>query len=157
MDDFGSGYSSLNILKDLDVDIIKLDMNFLNGNIGGRGGTIISSMVQMTKWLNTPVIAEGVETIEQADYMKSIGCYYIQGYLYAKPVKKDEFLDEVKRLEHETQNEAGKFIKEIGSGAFWNPDSMETLLFNNFVGPAAIFTYTKGTVETLRVNQKYIA
>ncbi|MBQ9505340.1 MAG: EAL domain-containing protein, partial [Lachnospiraceae bacterium] len=62
MDDFGSGYSSLNILKDLDVDIIKLDMNFLNGRIGGRGGTIISSMVQMTKWLNTPVIAEGVET-----------------------------------------------------------------------------------------------
>ena len=156
MDDFGSGYSSLNILKDLDVDIIKLDMNFLNGRIGGRGGTIISSMVQMTKWLNTPVIAEGVETIEQADYMKSIGCYYIQGYLYAKPVKRDVFLKKLTDLEHETQGEASHFIREIGSGEFWNPDSMETLLFNNFVGPAAVFTYTKGVVETLRVNQKYI-
>ena len=74
MDDFGSGYSSLNILKDLEVDIIKLDLKFFSGEVGGRGGIIISSGVNMAKWLNTPVIAEGVETAEQADYMLSIGC-----------------------------------------------------------------------------------
>ena len=97
MDDFGSGYSSLNILKDLDVDVIKLDMKFIRGNIGGRGGTILSSVVQMAKWLDTPVIAEGIETVETADYMKSIGCNYIQGYLYSKPVNEHEFI-ESKRL-----------------------------------------------------------
>ena len=59
MDDFGSGYSSLNILKDLKIDIIKLDMHFLNGEIGGRGGIILSSVSQMAKWLGTPLIAEG--------------------------------------------------------------------------------------------------
>ena len=97
MDDFGSGYSSLNILKDLDVDIIKLDMTFLSGDIGGRGGAILSSIVQMAKWLNTPVIAEGVETVEIADYLKSIGCNYIQGYLYSKPMGPDEFMEMIRR------------------------------------------------------------
>ena len=62
MDDFGSGYSSLNILKDLNVDIIKLDMRFLSGEIGGRGAVIIESVVQMARWLNTIIITEGVET-----------------------------------------------------------------------------------------------
>ena len=101
MDDFGSGYSSLNILKDLDVDIIKLDLNFLNGSISGRGGIIIRSVVQMTKWLRTPIIVEGVETIEQADFMMSIGCYYVQGYLYSKPVSESEFLEKIQKTHHE--------------------------------------------------------
>ena len=91
MDDFGSGYSSLNILKDLDIDVIKLDMNFLTGDVGGRGGAIISSIVQMTKWLNTPLVIEGVETNEQAEYMKSLGCKYIQGYFYSKPLEEEAF------------------------------------------------------------------
>lgn len=60
MDDFGSGYLSLNVLKDLEVDVIKLDMRFLSGgSIGGRGGTIINAIVQMTKWLNTPANSRG--------------------------------------------------------------------------------------------------
>ena len=93
MDDFGSGYSSLNVLKDIKVDIIKLDMIFLRGEIGGRGGIIISSIIRMANWLGTPVIVEGVETVEQADYMKSIGCDYIQGYLYSRPIPEDEYLN----------------------------------------------------------------
>lgn len=157
MDDFGSGYSSLNVLKDLNVDIIKLDMRFLSGDIGGRGGTIISSIVQMTKWLNTPVIAEGVETIEQADYMKSIGCKYIQGYLYSKPVEEKEFIEKLDSIEHEPVGPAMDLISTMDAGKFWNPESLETLIFNNYVGGAAIFTYNKnGKIEILRINQKYI-
>ncbi len=158
MDDFGSGYSSLNILKDLDVDVIKLDMAFLSGDIGGRGGTILSSIVQMTKWLNTPVIAEGVETMEQADYMKSTGCNYIQGYLYYKPLPEEEFLEKMTQLEHEPLTPAMHLIKTLDAGKFWDPNSMETLIFNNFVGGAAIFTYNKNTKakKILRVNRKYV-
>ncbi|MBO4396440.1 MAG: EAL domain-containing protein [Eubacterium sp.] len=156
MDDFGSGYSSLNILKDLDVDIIKLDMRFLDGNIGGRGGTIISSVVQMTKWLNTPVIAEGVETADQADYMESIGCYYIQGYLYSQPLSKDEFIEKLKTVDHEPMNEALNFVRAVDAGEFWDPNSMETLIFSNFVGAAAVLSYQNGELEILRVNKKYI-
>ena len=156
MDDFGSGYSSLNVLKDLAVDVIKLDMRFLRGDIGGRGGTIISAIVQMAKWLGTPVIAEGVETLEQADYMKSIGCKYIQGYLYSKPVVEAEFLEKMQRLEHEPMTPAMALTAAMDAGKFWDPTSMETLIFNNFVGGAVIFTYHQGDAEIMRVNKKYI-
>ncbi|MBO6303092.1 MAG: EAL domain-containing protein [Ruminiclostridium sp.] len=156
MDDFGSGYSSLNVLKDLDVDVIKLDMRFLSGDIGGRGGTIISSIVQMTKWLNTPVVAEGVETIEQADYMKSIGCSYIQGYLYSKPVTAEEFKEKLRRTDHEPAAPAMDLISTMDAGKFWDPNSLETLIFNNYVGGAAIFRYQNGKVDILRINQKYM-
>lgn len=156
MDDFGSGYSSLNVLKDLEVDVIKLDMRFLSGNIGGRGGTIISSIVQMTKWLGTPVIAEGVETREQADYMKSIGCNYIQGYLYSKPVSDEAFLEKLQQVDHEPVAPAMDLIKTMDAGKFWDPQSLETLIFNNFVGGASIFTYQNGDINILRVNEKYM-
>ena len=155
MDDFGSGYSSLNILKNLDVDMIKLDIGFLDGDIGGRGGIILSSVVQMAKWLGTPLIAEGVETVEQADYMKSLGCNYIQGFLYAKPMPEDEFLETLKKTQHEPTVPAMKLIDTMNAGKFWNPDSMETLIFSNFVGAAALFTYQEGKLELLRVNEKY--
>ncbi len=155
MDDFGSGYSSLNILKNLDVDMIKLDIGFLDGDIGGRGGIILSSVIQMAKWLGTPLIAEGVETMEQADYVKSLGCNYIQGYLYFTPLSADEFLNELQQTEHEPTAPAMKLIDTMNAGKFWNPDSMETLIFNNFVGGAALFTYKEGKTEILRVNEKY--
>ena len=158
MDDFGSGYSSLNVLKDLDVDVIKLDMNFIRGNIGGRGGTILGSVVRMAKWLDTPVIAEGIETVETADYMRSIGCNYIQGYLYSKPVNEQDFIEILGKLNHEPMQASMKLLSTVASGNFWNPDSMETLIFSNFVGSAAIFNYDSETdeVEILRVNKKYV-
>ncbi len=158
MDDFGSGYSSLNILKDLMVDIIKLDMIFIRGDIGGRGGTILSSIIQMAKWLDTPIIAEGVETIELADHLKSIGCNYIQGYLYSKPIGADDFIEYIKTIKHEPINVSISILNSLDSGRFWDPESMETLIFSNFAGPAAIFVYDKSdsSAEILRVNKKYI-
>ena len=158
MDDFGSGYSSLNILKDLPVDLIKLDMIFMSGDIGGRGGTILSSIVQMAKWLDTPVIAEGVETVELADYLKSIGCSYIQGYLYSKPLEENDFIEYTKTLKHEPMRTSMSLINSMDSGRFWNPDSMETLIFSNFAGPACIFVFDMydRSVEMARVNQKYM-
>ncbi|MCR4617069.1 MAG: EAL domain-containing protein [Lachnospiraceae bacterium] len=156
MDDFGSGYSSLNILKDLDLDIIKLDMSFLGDNTGGRGGVIVSAMVQMAKWLNTPVIAEGVENAEQADYMQSLGCSYVQGFFYSKPLPDEEFTEFIKKAETEPISPAIKIAKNMGVGAFWDPKSLETLIFNDFVGAAAIFSYEDGVVRIIRVNKKYL-
>ena len=156
MDDFGSGYSSLNVLKDLNVDMIKLDMRFLSGDIGGRGGTIISSIVQMSKWLNTPVVAEGVETLAQADYMRSIGCIYIQGYLYSKPVTEAEFEAMLSNISSESSLKSMELISTMDAGRFWDPNSLETLIFNNYVGGAALFRYVDGKCDILRINQKYM-
>lgn len=157
IDDFGSGYSSLNMLKDIPADCIKLDMAFLRGDIGGRGGTILSSVVRMAKWLGTPVIAEGVETKAQADFLRSIGCYYLQGYLYARPMPEEE-LDALLG-----GNDTGvvmpqlELIETFNAANFWDPRSLETLIFNNFVGGAAIFELdADDNVELLRVNRKYL-
>ncbi|MEG7529915.1 MAG: EAL domain-containing protein [Hungatella sp.] len=92
MDDFGSGYSSLNMLKDICVDILKIDMNFLSDfKQSKRSAIILASVVQMAEQLNMQVIAEGVETKEQMEYLRSIGCDKIQGYYYSKPLNPTEY------------------------------------------------------------------
>lgn len=93
MDDFGSGYSSLNTLKDVPVDILKLDLKFLYDiDSNTKSHYILKSIVQMARRLKLSVIAEGVETNQQADFLKSIGCIRAQGFLYAKPVPKEELV-----------------------------------------------------------------
>ena len=156
LDDFGMGYASLNILKDLNADVIKLDMSFLYGDVGVRGGKIINSLVQMAKWLNTPVIAEKVDTLDQADFMQSIGCYYIQGNLFMEPSGEQEYLEKLKEAKFETISFNYKSFGAIQDNSFWNPGSVESLLFNRFLGPAGLVIYRDGEITVLRVNRKYI-
>ncbi len=92
IDDFGSGYSSLNTLKDMNVDTVKLDMAFLSDSTSTRKEKIIiSSIISMTNKLQLPVIAEGVETKEQADMLLGFGCSRMQGYYFSKPVPAAEY------------------------------------------------------------------
>lgn len=156
MDDFGSGYSSLNVLKDIEVDIIKLDMAFMRGNLTKRGGIIISSIIRMANWLGTPVIAEGVETPEQAEYLKSIGCIYIQGFLFSKPVPENEYVNMLRNLKSGVLAPGMKLIDKLDAEKFWSPESFETLVFNNFVGGAAVISFKDDEIETLRVNERYL-
>lgn len=106
MDDFGSGYSSLNMLKNLSVDVLKIDMEFLAYNESveqrARGSSILCSVVKMAKWLQLHVIAEGVETREQVEFLRSIDCECVQGYYFSKPVpvaKYEEMVEESYREE----------------------------------------------------------
>lgn len=93
VDDFGSGYSSLNMLKEIPIDTLKIDKDFLsNGDESGRYRKVISKVVELAKELNMDIICEGVEKEEQAEFLKSIGCLYAQGYLYAKPMPQEDFL-----------------------------------------------------------------
>ena len=99
MDDFGSGYSSLNMLKEMDIDILKLDMKFLSGKHDTeRSRVIISSVINMAAALNLRVIAEGVETKEQAEMLKGFGCDYMQGYYFSRPVPAEEYEAMLKAL-----------------------------------------------------------
>jgi len=157
MDDFGSGYSSLNVLKDIELDVIKLDMLFLEDQKeNNRGGTIVSAVVRMAKWLDVPVIAEGVETLEQADFLRSIGCDYIQGYLYSRPLPQKDYEALIGKSEIGATVPQMKLIDTLNACDFWDPKSLETLIFSNYVGGAAIFEYRNGEVEILRVNKKYL-
>ena len=92
MDDFGSGYSSLHMLKEVPVDRIKLDLHFLTGTGDAqKGRVIISYIIQMVRSLGVRLIAEGVETAEQAQFLQSRGCTEIQGYYFCKPLPVDVF------------------------------------------------------------------
>ena len=91
MDDFGSGYSSLNILKDVDLDVLKIDMKFFSkGNTAEKGAKIIEAVIRMAESLDMMVIAEGVEEKHQVDFLNDLGCDYIQGYYFGRPMSQDQ-------------------------------------------------------------------
>ena len=93
MDDFGSGYSSLNVLKDIDIDVLKIDMRFLSkGPSEERSEKILEAVIKMAKSLDMQVIAEGVEEEKQVKMLKRLGCDYIQGYYFAKPMPKKDYI-----------------------------------------------------------------
>lgn len=156
MDDFGSGYSSLNVLKDMDVDYLKIDMNFLqeDAKFNGKGEKVLTSVVRMAKWLQLPAIVEGVETQEQVDFLRCIGCEYAQGFYFAKPMPVEEyeiFLEREKRkqgLQPVSQNEI--IINEL-----WNTRSAVSMLFDALEVPIAIYEYRDGKMELLRANTVY--
>lgn len=98
MDDFGSGYSSLNVLLESPFDVIKLDKRFIeNMMTSDKGRNILEQVLQMASKLDITVLAEGVETKEQVELLRSIGCDQVQGYYYAKPMPEYEFFELLKK------------------------------------------------------------
>jgi len=95
IDDFGSGYSSLRFLKDVDADVLKIDRGFIqetsNATDINRGQNILKSVIQLSKEINMNVIAEGVETKNQVDLVHEMGCNCFQGFYFSKPIPVDEF------------------------------------------------------------------
>ena len=92
MDDFGTGYSSLNMISELPIDVLKLDMVFVKNAYEKKKDTkIVEFILDIAKYLSVPVIAEGVETKEQVDSLKELGCDIIQGYYFSKPIPSLEF------------------------------------------------------------------
>lgn len=96
IDDFGSGYSSLNLLKDIPANVLKIDREFLNtSEHNERGQVVLGNIIRLAKDLNMVVVTEGVETIEQIDMLKILGCQMVQGYYYAKPQPIADFSDQM--------------------------------------------------------------
>ena len=92
MDDFGSGYSSLNMISYLPIDALKLDIQFIRNAFKERKGMrLLEVLIQLAKSLEVPTIAEGVETAEQLAALKSMGCEIVQGYYFSRPLPADEF------------------------------------------------------------------
>lgn len=156
MDDFGSGYSSLNVLKDMEVDYLKVDMKFLQQEQGfnGKGEKVLTSIIRMAKWLHMPSIVEGVETAEQVDFLKCIGCEYAQGYFYAKPMPiadYEAFLLKEEELGANTHNDENTGIV----GELWNTRSNVSLFFDMLEVPIAIYEYRREKLELLRANRRY--
>lgn len=154
MDDFGSGYSSLNVLKDIEVDTLKIDMRFLSDTENdARSENILAAVVRMAKWLNLPVIAEGVERKEQVLFLKSIGCEYVQGYYFARPMPVDEYEKFAFETEYEDKVTADDPNQE--DDAEWSNTSQLELLFSNMGQAVAVYEYGDAEIEVVRVNNAY--
>ena len=92
MDDFGSGYSSLGMLKDEHVDEVKIDKTFVDDIATDKGRILLKNVIQMIRALGIDMIAEGVETKEQADFLVNNGCIYAQGFYYYRPMPIEDFV-----------------------------------------------------------------
>ncbi len=91
MDDFGSGYSSLGILKEFDVDVLKMDRSFFGDMRSEKARDIIRSVVELTSKLQMETVAEGIEKIDQIEFLRAVGCDTVQGYFFSKPLTMDAF------------------------------------------------------------------
>ncbi len=152
MDDFGSGYSSLNILKDVEFDVLKIDMRFFGDSaIKGRKENIIASVIRMAKWLRVPTIAEGVETKEQVDFLGEMGCEFVQGYYFAKPMPVCEYIKLISSNEMAADNKAESF----SPNRLWSNNDQIELMFAVVPYPMVLFEFADEKIELLRVNKWY--
>lgn len=158
MDDFGSGYSSLNMLKDIQIDILKLDMKFLdNLETSDVASNILFSIIQMAKAIHMETVAEGVETRAQYELLTSMGCDMIQGYYFSKPIQKKDF---IKLLDAEQDNEMMK-DKESGKQTVLIVDDIELnriAMRENIQEKYSIIEAVDGldALETLKRNFRHI-
>ena len=158
MDDFGSGYSSLNMLKSVPVDVLKMDMRFLeiNENEEEKGVGILESVVNMARQMRIPIVVEGVETKVQEDLLRKMGCCYTQGYLYYKPMSIEAF--EKILVDDDGLDHSGFWYRQAESvhlREFLDTNLFNDTVINNILGPAVFYDVYENTIEITRVNDQY--
>ncbi len=158
MDDFGSGYSSLNMLKSISVDVLKLDMRFLEIDEAeeARGIGILESVVNMARQMQMPIIVEGVETQKQESFLLKLGCRYSQGYYYYKPMPIDDF---EKLISNENNLDLNgiwcKSVESIHISEFFDKNLFSDSMMNNILGPSAYYDMFENNINITRVNNQY--
>ena len=158
MDDFGSGYSSLNMLRSLNVDVLKLDAQFLHisENDSRKGISILESIINMAKAMTIPVIVEGVETQEQINFLTDLGCRYMQGYYFYRPMPVEEFENLIR---DEKQIDPTGFVfkanEQIHTRELLDANMFNDTMLNNILGPVAIYRRRGDKVDIIRYNQQF--
>ncbi len=158
MDDFGRGYSSLNMLSSIKLDAIKLDSEFLRlkGTDYERGIRVIESVVNMAKVMGLPIIVEGVETKEQCEFLMDLGCRYIQGYYFYKPMPVEDFR---KVISQEGKiYERGFVVKaneQIRIREFLDKNIYSDTMLNNILGAVAFYSWDGEHIDIVRFNQQF--
>ena len=158
MDDFGCGYSSLNMLKNIPVDVLKLDMRFLQFKEEERqkSANILEAIVNMAGLLHLPIVVEGVENESQEKFVQKLGCRYIQGFYCYKPlpIKKFEELLRDKR-QIDTQGLVYKQVEPMHIREFIDTNFVSDSMLNNVLGPVVFFEVFGGDIKVTRVNEQY--
>lgn len=152
MDDFGSAYSSLNMLKDINVDAIKLDMKFvdLNADNAAKGLKIIESVIDMAYQLRLSIIAEGAQTAEQVSKLRELGCMYIQGYYFYRPLTVGKMED---LLEHRPDDQHfWNISKDLMHRDYRMSTSGRSMLESSSLSAHIFEILNKGVAELSRLN-----
>ena len=166
MDDFGSGYSSLNVLKDFEFDEIKIDMKFIQ-DFSVKARRIVMSVIDMAKEIGIQTLAEGVETEEQLEFLKTIGCEKVQGYLFGKPLPGEECMEEMilrKKLVIESPDEARYYddisrvnvlsTRPLARRIDYSDDSVKDRWESSI--PLAIVEYDSRSFRFIYYNSEYV-
>lgn len=152
MDDFGSAYSSLNMLKDINVDAIKLDMKFvdLNADNAAKGLKIIESVIDMAYQLRLSIIAEGAQTAEQVSKLRELGCMYIQGYYFYRPLTVEKMED---LLEHRPDDQHfWNISKDLMHRDYRMSTNGRSMLESSSLSAHIFEILNKGVAELSRLN-----
>ncbi len=162
MDDFGAGYSSLNVLKDYQFDLLKIDMNFMR-NLSSQASArvIVSCIIDMAKQLRIRTLAEGVETVEHMDFLRSVGCEKAQGYLFSRPEPLEKIASMV--------NDGTLVLEDLEGARYYDLSGRVNLLSPQPMGgsttqakvegslPLAIIEASRDKVEFLQCNRAFEA
>lgn len=157
LDDFGSGYSNLNSLSDMKLDILKLDMKFVQGKDEQKTIKIMESIINMAHLLNLPVVCEGVETEAQLRMVKALGIYYVQGYYYYRPFPYDR-MEEILRAGGRVETEGIRLhqANRIHMAEMFDDNVYSDTLLNHILGPVAFYEMDpEKHVELVRVNDLF--
>ncbi|MCR5203109.1 MAG: EAL domain-containing protein [Lachnospiraceae bacterium] len=158
MDDFGSGYSSLNKLNSLSVDLIKLDARFLRleDNKEQKGISILESVVNMTRNLSIPVIVEGVENENQVKLMSGLGCRYMQGFYFNRPMPVEQFEELTKT--NSVIDDHGFIFKaneQVHVREFLDENIYSDSMLNNILGPVFFLNIKDKKIDIVRFNEQF--
>lgn len=158
MDDFGSGYSSLNMLNNVELDILKIDMKFLEITKHDKvhNSSILESIIAMGKWLKLRMIAEGVENEEDVDYLLNLDCEYMQGYYFYRPQPEDAFtkiLDDEECID--TRGILAERLPNIDLTDLFRKDITSESMLSNILGGIALYEIVDDELHICMVNDRY--
>ena len=159
MDDFGSGYSSLGMLRTVNVDVIKLDAQFLRFSIGEeqKGIHILESIINMIKSLSIPLIVEGVDSPALVHYLKDVGCRYMQGFHYYRPMPFEQF-EALIALPGNTDPRGIGLVhhEQLHLREFLDSSIYSDAMLNNILGPVAFYARKDDNVDIVRFNSQFL-
>lgn len=159
IDDFGSGYSSLSMLKDAPVDVLKIDLHFLSkGDNKDRANSIMSAVLRMAKWLGIKSIVEGVETEEQIKFLKSIGCTTVQGFYYARPMSEQMYLEYIQNssvCKNSVEVISAGTYEGIDVEEFWNTVVEGRNGIASMCDACVLFEVENGVEDNIKLTDSY--
>lgn len=153
IDDFGSGYSSLNTLRDLPFNTIKIDKSLIDEiDKSLKAGNVVCSIINMAKWLGMSVVAEGVEGVNQVNFLKHMGCKYIQGFYFSKPLPEEEFFAKDFNEKDDRPEESDEFnLDSIFD--IYDPEGRSFI--NKLIGPLLHYELDGDKLVLRRVNNEF--